>query len=390
MRILHLATFLQGGAGLAVAELAVGQRERGHDVSAMTSLTAVDGYGNYPPYLNRLARAGVNLLLIDSLFVRDSGSNAAVLALLRTEVSLNGTFDIVHAHAAVPSRIGLAMAAEHRHPPVLQTMHGWGLAKSPDQARADIEVLNRIARVIVPSRSSADLLQQLGVAPSLIRVIPYGVRAATDVEADIGHDRDFQFLKGERAARRRIICCIGSVGHRKNQQLLVQAMALLPPDVRPLCVFIGEGEVEDLRTLTSRLHLDQWIRILGYKPAPRPFLSLADWMVLPSRSEGMPLAVLEAFAERVPVIASNIPDLSELVQSHRNGLLFDEGSAPALASALLTALTVPEDARRALSESAEQDYLARHGTDRMVDAYEAEYRSLIELQSPRSGSPCAA
>ncbi|MEZ5284166.1 MAG: glycosyltransferase [Vicinamibacterales bacterium] len=64
--------------------------------------------------------------------------------------------------------------------------------------------------------------------------------------------------------------------------------------------------------------------------------------MLPSRSEGQPLAVLEAFCDGVPVIASRIPELDELTDSGATGWLFDPGDATALATMLSAAAHTPE------------------------------------------------
>ena len=90
MRILHLATFLQGGAGRVVVDLVTAQRDAGHDVSVVISNTGVDapGCANNESYLAELARAGVGVQRVDSMFSRDQGENMAVVRALCTRYPL--------------------------------------------------------------------------------------------------------------------------------------------------------------------------------------------------------------------------------------------------------------------------------------------------------------
>ena len=82
MNILHLATFLQGGAGRAVVDLASAQRRRGHQVTVIASRTGVPGYGHYDDFIARLAHAGVAVWLVDSLFHRDMAQNLRAVDLV--------------------------------------------------------------------------------------------------------------------------------------------------------------------------------------------------------------------------------------------------------------------------------------------------------------------
>src|SRR5690606_11261186 len=78
VRILHLTTFLQGGAGLAITSLAASQACDGHDVTVVTSRTEVPGYGNYPAYLETLIDSRVRVRQVDSLFDRRPEAHAPV------------------------------------------------------------------------------------------------------------------------------------------------------------------------------------------------------------------------------------------------------------------------------------------------------------------------
>ena len=84
LTIVHLTTYLQGGAGRAITDLACAQRAAGHRVLVVSSATSAPGYGNYPHYIDRLHKADVSLILEDSLFTRDTALNLRVLDRLKT------------------------------------------------------------------------------------------------------------------------------------------------------------------------------------------------------------------------------------------------------------------------------------------------------------------
>src|SRR2546428_13038521 len=104
LSIVHLTTFLQGGAGRAIVDLACAQRAAGHDVLVVTSRTGDGSYGNYPHYLGRLGAEAVPLLVEDSLFTRDLRLNLNVLRSL-PRLRMPDTVAIVHAHGAPPPRV---------------------------------------------------------------------------------------------------------------------------------------------------------------------------------------------------------------------------------------------------------------------------------------------
>jgi L-malate glycosyltransferase len=389
VRILHLTTFLQGGAGLAIAELATRQQRAGHSVTVVTSKTAVAPYGNYPAHLQRLVEASVPVHTVDSLFRRDFSANLNVVSFIQRQ-AMAQPFDIIHAHAAVPSCIAL-VAASGGPTRVLQTMHGWGIRKTPAQAQADLTVMRQLPTVVVPSDQSRRLLAGFGIAPEAITVIPYGVSGGDElIESQGAADADLLAIRNIRARGQRVVSCIGTVGDRKNQRLLLDALTAIPRASRPVCVFVGEGEAGVLAAAAQRLGVGESVRFLGHKPNARRFLRESDAMVLPSVSEGLPLSVLEAFCERVPVVTSDIPELVEVVHDRETGMVFESNHAQSLASALVEVLGLPAEQRSAMCDRAHSVYRDRFTAAMMADRYQLEYLRLLDRSIAPLTVPCAA
>lgn len=337
---LHLTTYLQGGAGRIVTDLATHQRRAGHRVVVVTSSEPKGDCRNYPFFLDELSAQGVEVLEVESLFDRQSASFVQALHAVRGALPL-AQIRIVHAHAAFPALLGLSLrgvgATGCR---VLQTVHGWGIRKTAEQSLQDVRVLNFLDGVVAVSEALRAQVIGLGVEPPLTCVIRNGVgpyeggRIAPQHRARLEHWRRDQ---------QRILCCIGTIGVRKNQQILVDALALLPPAVRPKVVFVGDGAVEDLRAHAESAGVTESVFCTGEVPNAADYLGWVDWCVLPSRDEGLPLSVVEAFRAGVPMVASDIPALREVIEDGRNGFLFASGDVAACASTLSRAVTAQQE-----------------------------------------------
>ena len=381
--ILHLTTFLQGGAGRAIVDLACAQHEAGHRVTVVTSLTGHGEFGNYPDYLERLRAADVPLHTCDSLFVRDLSLNLRVVELL-ARMNPGLVFDddgtetsrgfVVHAHAAIPAFIGFQFAERlGQRMPIVQTQHGWGINKTTEQAAFDIDVLRHVDRVIATSRATARLLVDYGAPRGTITVIPCGL----PLEDGGVPPSDIGIVRALRADGSRIVGCIGSVTANKNQRLLLEALQWLE-DPSITVVFIGEGS-EDLGEEARELGVEDQIVTCGYQADASRWLPLFDLLAVPSRTEGQGMVVLEAFRARVPVVASHIPAFTELIDDGRNGFVVTPLTAKALAAGIRRALALPADVREAMVGLARQQFEREFTIGTMVQRHETLYREAIEM-----------
>jgi glycosyltransferase involved in cell wall biosynthesis len=169
---------------------------------------------------------------------------------------------------------------------------------------------------------------------------------------------DTSLFKPRNTARtneRFTILCVASLEIHKGQKYLIEACAELCRrglDFR--CLLVGEGEDRPLLERQIReLGLEQRVQLLGRQPrhwvlelmAEADVLTLQSIMTPSGMSEGVPVSLMEAMASGVPVIASSIRGIPELVEHGRTGLLVSHSDAAALAEALMTIYTSPELAR---------------------------------------------
>jgi len=165
----------------------------------------------------------------------------------------------------------------------------------------------------------------------------------------------FKPRSAARISKQFTILCVASLEKHKGQRYLIEACAeLCRHEVDFRCLLVGEGEDRPLLERQIReLGLEQRVQLLGRQPRHRvlELMAEADVLTLQSimtpsgMSEGIPVSLMEAMASGVPVIASSIRGIPELVEHGRTGLLVPHSNARALAEALITIYKSPELAR---------------------------------------------
>jgi sugar transferase (PEP-CTERM/EpsH1 system associated) len=173
-----------------------------------------------------------------------------------------------------------------------------------------------------------------------------------------------------------LIGTIGRLCQDKRQDLLIRAFqrARLAD---PHLLIVGDGPwMGRLRELVADLGLGDRVHFAGYQPQPERYLQAMDVFALSSQTEGMPLTVLEAWAAGVPVVATRVGGLPELVDDGRTGLLVACDEEEALARALGDLAADPACARR-LGAAGRDRVEARFSLRRMADAYHRHYLELL-------------
>ena len=148
--------------------MATAQRRAGDRVIVATSLTGEPGFENYAEYLTTVQDSGAELVQVDSLFKRERALNDAALTAIVRAIG-DGQPTVVHAHAAIPSSIGLNLRA-----PVVQTMHGWSRNKAAGHIAEDLSIMNRVDMVVFPSHPAPNSLSGLAAVSGGPKSSPTG------------------------------------------------------------------------------------------------------------------------------------------------------------------------------------------------------------------------
>jgi glycosyltransferase involved in cell wall biosynthesis len=185
-----------------------------------------------------------------------------------------------------------------------------------------------------------------------------------------------QFIQDRTQAQRLELLFLGRVGERKGAFDLIHAFAALPSSVREQChlTFAGDGETEAARNLADELGCEPQTSILGWVEPQRAkyLLAKADVFLLPSRGEGMSMALLEAMAWGLPVMTTVSGGSDEFLNSYFNCILVTPGDVGDIARALRELVANPTLRRRLGTE-------ARRTAERFsIDQYAATLASLYE------------
>ena len=251
---------------------------------------------------------------------------------------------------------------------------------NPDKTRTQIALQRQAYRcahaVVANSNAAARQLASEGVRGDRVAVIPNGV----DVS---------RF-----AARRepRPITTIATVANLRTEKahevLLAAAARLLVHQPHLRFLIAGDGpRLAELRALAESLHIASRVTFLGHCDDVPALLAEADVFVLPSRSEAFPNGAIEAMASGLPVVASAVGGLLDLIDDGETGVLVRPDDPIALADAIESLILSPERAV-ALGASARDAVTRRYSFDRMVRAFEDLF--LTHLGMPRGVSSQAA
>jgi glycosyltransferase involved in cell wall biosynthesis len=223
---------------------------------------------------------------------------------------------------------------------------------------------------VTNSRAVADGLAGEGVAARKIAVVSNGV--------DVSPARTS--LPPSSPAR---IVVVASLRPIKGHDVLVDAAPEVLrrfPDAR--FELIGGGPLAGiLRAALASRGLSDAFHLAGHSDEVAARLAEAAVCVLPSRSEGLPNALLEAMAAGVPVVATNVGGTPEIVQDGRTGLLVPPGDPAALAAGITRVLDDPPAAAR-MAVAARAYVEANHGWPRIIDEYDRLYVNGLLAAAP--------
>ena len=169
----------------------------------------------------------------------------------------------------------------------------------------------------------------------------------------------------------------------KGIDMAIKSLALIYKETDATLVFAGAGKFEPWKALLDELGVppDRYIFLGGVPYPDMPYLySLADAFVLPSYSESFPMTVLEAMACRVPVIATDVGGIPEMIDSNRNGLLFQPGDPRSLAMSLLKIIGDRKFASW-LAENARAKVSTELSATKMASSTAEMYRRVLEVRS---------
>jgi glycosyltransferase involved in cell wall biosynthesis len=256
--------------------------------------------------------------------------------------------------------------------------HWHGFTRFNRKRRLFCRVLGRFTDLsLAVSRGVRDyLVRQGGLNPAKVRVVANGVDVAAIDAARPGPLVRRELGLPESSP---VIGLVGRLDHwGKGHKELFEAMVSLKERHPVHALIVGGGRrIDEVRALAASLGLGEVVHFLGPRRDVPDLLNAMDIFVLPSYSEGVSLALLEAMAAGLPVIATAVGGLTEVVRDGDNGLLIPPRDAGALAEALTRLLKSPDLAKK-LGQNARKHVREHYSLDRLGREINAIYEELVE------------
>jgi glycosyltransferase involved in cell wall biosynthesis len=364
LRILHFVSPASvGGLERVVHALAIGHRARGHDVRVAAMLGRGD---DGAAFLDPLRAGGV---AIETLEV--GLSNVLTERRFVAELCHRHTPQIAHTHGYRPDILDGSVARKCGVP-TLSTEHGMSKmgGRTAVYEWLQMRSLRHYDAVVAVSSPIAEKLAQHGVEPDRIHTIP---------NAWGGH---VEFLDRKEARRALdlpeegpVIGWMGRLIGAKGGDVFLDALARMQYTNVPVSLVGGGPEREALEAQAEELGLRERIQFHGEIVDSARFFRAFDAFVLSSRTEGTPIVLFEAIAAGVPVVATSVGGVPDVVGDHE-AILVPSVDPDALSVAIDRVLSKP-DAATKRAEAAVTALAERYGLDPWLDRYLAVYRALV-------------
>jgi glycosyltransferase involved in cell wall biosynthesis len=309
-----------GGAGVHLLDLARGVQDAGHDV-----LILVGGSG---VFFNLAIAQGFNCISLKHM-TREIHPLKDIFSFIELRrVVREYSPDIVHLHSSKAGLIGRIVSRNLNIPSVF-TVHGWAFTEGVSKKRRFIfTMIERFMtylsdKIITVSDYDKKLALKLKVGCSnLITTIHNGIH---DVDCSVEPTDSENNVK---------LIMVARFDEPKNHYLLLQTLSSiknLPWEIE----FVGDGpSFKNIQALVKKLEIDRKVIFSGACKDVVDRLNKADIFLLISNWEGLPLTIIEAMRASLPVIASNVGGIPELIDSDETGLLVERHDIQGLASAM--------------------------------------------------------
>ncbi|MDH5644374.1 MAG: glycosyltransferase family 4 protein [Candidatus Heimdallarchaeota archaeon] len=278
---------------------------------------------------------------------------------------LTKKIDLIHAHHRYPAFLASFLRRLLKIK-LITTVHN----RFPDKGKISLWG----DRAIAVSNGVAEwMLHDCGVNPELVTVIHNGISIPTEHSGDVLRAMKLELNLPSNVT---LLCSVGRLTRQKNYPGLFRALAQIPASDW-LLLLVGEGEDRcALEKQTTDLGLQNRIRFLGHRNDVDKIMQISQIFVMSSSWEGFPYVIIEALANGLPIVATDVGGVSEGVINNKTGYLVSSDNDNMLADKILALLSNPE-LRNQLSENGKKLFREQFLDKTMLNRIDAEYDKLL-------------
>jgi glycosyltransferase involved in cell wall biosynthesis len=333
-------------------------------------------------FINELVRAGIKHYKIPTR-LKPRGQGRDIFRVPRSAMLIyreikTGNYDLIHTNGYFADIVGL-IAAKLLKIPIVSTSHGFISNSWKYRLYNFLDVLSfrNLDKVIAVSDKLKQELVQKGVKKEKIKVIQNCVLVNDDIEEKQkcrSNIRKLYKIKKNEI----LIGYIGRLSVEKGLKYLIESLAILKTMSKPLrLIIIGDGpQYQELENMVGEKNLKNKIIFAGFQKDVVKIIPAFDIFILPSLTEGTSMALLEAMASGVPVVATAVGGTPNVIRSHKNGILVPPESPEDIANAIKK-LVESENLREKLSKTALQTIKYNFSAVQWLKEIDFLYNSLI-------------
>ena len=295
------------------------------------------------------------------------------------------SIDIVHCQRHKPTFYGtLASFLTSERTKVISHVRGLNRTRNLGRKLLNALLFRRVSRVVAVSHAvREDILANNWIStPDKVVTVYNGIAVKPFLELNLrrAEARVRLGLPDEGGC---VYCTVGRLEQTKGQEILLQAFAVVyrkHPD--SWLVLAGKGKLErQLRNIATELNIQEHVLFLGHRSDVPEILKACDVFVLPSIAEGLPSALLEAMATGMPVIASKVGGVSEILASPGLGIMVPSKSVEALSGAMETMINMDETERAETGRVLRMRVLEQFTEEKMISAMVGQYMEVMGRKS---------
>ena len=361
-----------GGSGIVGSELGKELAKRGHTVHFISS--------SLPTRLTELnERVRFHEVEMMSYPLFEHQPYTLALATKMANVAETENLDLLHVHYAIPHSISAILAREslkpQRHLPVITTLHGTDITLvGADRSYLPItrygiaqsDGVTAISHYLKQATIETFQFDRVTVIPNFVCASDYRRHPVPELRAELSPDGEplLVHVSNFRPVKRPVDC--------------VEILARVRErGVKARLVMVGDGSERARAEHRARcLGLERYCSFVGKQPKIVSYLSAADVLLLPSEQESFGLAALEAMACEVPVVASRVGGVPEVVTDGETGCLSAIGDIEKM-SADAALLLSDERLRREMGARARESAVSRYNTDLVIPQYIKFYERIL-------------